>query len=205
MMRPVRHVLSPDSPLEWRVLLLGRAPIWRMGLRSLLENDFEIIETGEADAIIVAPDTTLEEGRLMLEQSPQAALIALVDSPVQVQHWRALEPDGFAALPPDADAETLASAIRAAMLGLIVLAPEFSDAVNITPPLLEPFQEHLTPRELEVLALMSDGLSNKIIARRLGIGESTVKFHVSAIISKLRASSRTDAVSRGLRAGLVAL
>jgi DNA-binding NarL/FixJ family response regulator len=196
--------MSTGSPLEWRVLLLGQAPIWRMGLRSLLESDFEVIEFGEADAIVVSADTSLDEVQRALELSPQAALVALVDDAAQMRSWRALEPYGFAALPSNADAETLQSAIRAASLGLIVLAPVFGEALGAV-PVLEPLEESLTPRELEVLALMSDGLSNKVIARQLGISESTVKFHVSAIIAKLRASSRTDAVSRGLRAGLIAL
>jgi DNA-binding NarL/FixJ family response regulator len=65
--------------------------------------------------------------------------------------------------------------------------------------------EPLTARETEVLELLSQGLSNKLIARRLNISEHTVKFHVSSIYTKLDASSRTDAVSRGARLGLITL
>jgi len=65
--------------------------------------------------------------------------------------------------------------------------------------------EPLTPRELEVLALMAEGLSNKRIATRLGISDQTVKFHVASIGGKLNAVNRTDAVRRGLRRGLIAL
>ncbi len=200
----IRGVRTPAA-LELRVLLLGRAPIWRMGLRTLLEGVFAVVESGDADAIIVTNDTALEDAQLALEQSSRAALIILVDEAAQVQRFRTLESGGFAALPSDADIEMLQSAIRAAATGLIVLAPEFAETSSITNTVLELITEHLTPRELEVLALMSDGLSNKAIARQLEIGESTVKFHVSAIIAKLRASSRTDAVGRGLRAGLIAL
>ena len=63
----------------------------------------------------------------------------------------------------------------------------------------------LTPRELEVLQLLSDGLSNKSVAERLGISDQTVKFHVASISSKLGASNRTDAVRLGLRRGLINL
>lgn len=63
----------------------------------------------------------------------------------------------------------------------------------------------LTPRELEVLRLMADGASNKIIAHRLGISGHTVKFHVTSILSKLHAGSRTEAVTLGVRQGLVYL
>ena len=69
----------------------------------------------------------------------------------------------------------------------------------------EPADEPLTPRELEVLALMAEGLSNKRIAARLGISDQTVKFHVASIGGKLNAVNRTDAVRRGLRRGLIAL
>ena len=65
--------------------------------------------------------------------------------------------------------------------------------------------EALTTREREVLELLSRGLPNKLIARRLQISEHTVKFHVSSIYAKLGASSRTDAVSRGVRRGLITL
>jgi len=65
--------------------------------------------------------------------------------------------------------------------------------------------ERLTPREVDVLALMADGLSNKLIAERLGISDQTVKFHVASVCGKLDALNRTDAVRRGLQRGLIAL
>jgi DNA-binding NarL/FixJ family response regulator len=63
--------------------------------------------------------------------------------------------------------------------------------------------EAFTPREIEVLRLLADGLVNKEIADRLGISEHTAKFHVASILGKLQASSRTDAVAQGLRRGLI--
>lgn len=65
--------------------------------------------------------------------------------------------------------------------------------------------EALTPRELEVLEVLAQGLSNRAIAARLAISEHTVKFHVSSIFAKLGAENRTDAVRRGVRLGLIAL
>ena len=67
-----------------------------------------------------------------------------------------------------------------------------------------PFEE-LTPREIEVLELLAEGLPNKAIAARLGISDQTVKFHVGAICGKLGAANRTDAVRRAIRRGLVSL
>jgi DNA-binding NarL/FixJ family response regulator len=66
-------------------------------------------------------------------------------------------------------------------------------------------QEALTPREVEVLELLAEGLPNKSIAERLGISDQTVKFHVASILGKLGASNRTDAVRRALRRGLISV
>ena len=68
-----------------------------------------------------------------------------------------------------------------------------------------PADETLTPRELDVLSKLAEGLSNKAIADALGISDQTVKFHVAAIIAKLGATNRTDAVRRAIRRGLVAI
>ncbi|HXF26085.1 MAG TPA: response regulator transcription factor, partial [Bryobacteraceae bacterium] len=65
--------------------------------------------------------------------------------------------------------------------------------------------EPLTPREIEVLKMLAEGLSNKLIAVDLGISEHTVKFHVNSILGKLNAGSRTEAVTTGIRRGLVIL
>jgi DNA-binding NarL/FixJ family response regulator len=66
-----------------------------------------------------------------------------------------------------------------------------------------PSSEPLTPREIEVLELLAEGLANKAIAARLGISDQTVKFHVSSICGKLPAANRTDAVRRAIRRGLI--
>ena len=68
-----------------------------------------------------------------------------------------------------------------------------------------PLEEHLTPRELEVLDVLAQGLSNRAIAARLQISEHTVKFHISSIFAKLGAENRTDAVRLGVRRGLITL
>jgi len=80
-----------------------------------------------------------------------------------------------------------------------------ADALIIANPQVEAAAEQLTPRELEVLELLAEGLSNSAIATRLSISEHTVKFHVSSICGKLGADNRTDAVRRGVRLGLITL
>jgi DNA-binding NarL/FixJ family response regulator len=109
-------------------------------------------------------------------------------------------------LPRDTSAERLVAALRAAAERLIVF-----DA-SVALPLLgtrdqtpAPLLEELTPRELEVLRLLAEGLANKAIAHHLGISEHTVKFHVNAVMSKLGAQSRTEAVVRATRLGLILL
>jgi two-component system, NarL family, response regulator YdfI len=103
-------------------------------------------------------------------------------------------------------AARLAAAIRAVAAGLVVL-DEHAAGIG-SPSELEPRDEPkridaLTPRETEVLQLLAEGLPNKAIAGTLGISEHTVKFHLSAIFGKLGATSRTEAVTIGIRQGLV--
>src|SRR5262245_20913834 len=82
----------------------------------------------------------------------------------------------------------------------IIVSPEPPD-VDVDPALVEP----LTPREIQVLELLAEGLPNKAIADRLKISDQTVKFHVSSISAKLGAANRTDAVRRAVRRGLITL
>ena len=100
-------------------------------------------------------------------------------------------------------AAELAEAIRAAHAGRSTLAPEATAAlIHAATRPAEPDYE-LTPRELEVLALMVQGLSNPDIAAELVVSRSTVKFHVSSILSKLGVESRTEAVAMALKQNLV--
>ena len=97
-----------------------------------------------------------------------------------------------------AEADTLTEARRLGDVdGYLVAAATTSQDETVVEP--------LTSRELEVLAPLADGLSNKAIAARLGISDETVKFHLSAIFGKLGASNRTDAVRQALRRGIVEL
>jgi DNA-binding NarL/FixJ family response regulator len=112
-------------------------------------------------------------------------------------------------LPYGVSEDELAAATKAVASGLVALSPEFAEMISSTfsqADAREEFEvplEPLTPREQEVLAMLSEGLLNKEIASRLQISEHTVKFHISSIMSKLGASSRTEAVTRGIRRGLV--
>jgi DNA-binding NarL/FixJ family response regulator len=107
-------------------------------------------------------------------------------------------------------AEEMAAAIRAAAEGLIVLHPSLIDTLvqpwaAALPGDAQAPEEPLTAREREVLQLLAQGLANKQIAQRLTISEHTVKFHVGEVMAKLGAASRTEAVTRAARRGLLVL
>ena len=104
-------------------------------------------------------------------------------------------------LQTDASPEQIVQAIKSVASGLMI----FDSALVPQRPDQDRLAEPLTPRESEVLRLLADGLGNKEIAMRLGISEHTIKFHIRSILGKLGASSRTEAVSRGLRSGLIEL
>src|SRR5262249_30831867 len=114
-------------------------------------------------------------------------------------------------LPPASHNEIIA-AIKAVATGLVVVTPHLLATLLHEAPLADDLfkaigagRARLTRRELEVLAAMADGASNKAIARRLGISFHTAKFHVAAILAKLDADSRTEAVAKAAQLGLVML
>jgi DNA-binding NarL/FixJ family response regulator len=115
-----------------------------------------------------------------------------------------------AVLPRDATSATLGSAIALTGLGLRLLPDSTLDHLRSltdeeTVPASDDGTPSLTPREREVLLAMADGASNKVIARRLGISFHTAKFHVASILAKLDADTRTEALARAARLGLVML
>lgn len=118
------------------------------------------------------------------------------------------DPRVAALLPRDAAPALLQAALQAVAAGLVVrmpgaIAPSFApaaeDEARTAPHAL------LTPRELEILAVVGEGLSNKQVARRLGISAHTVKFHLEAVFAKLGVGRRAEAVAKGLRHGLIEL
>jgi DNA-binding NarL/FixJ family response regulator len=104
-----------------------------------------------------------------------------------------------------ADPALLAAAIHAVGRGLAVLDPALAPGLFTIDPGSAAPAEALTPREMDVLRLLAEGLPNKVIAQRLEISEHTVKFHVNALLGKLNAQSRTEAVVRATRMGLILL
>jgi NarL family two-component system response regulator YdfI len=125
---------------------------------------------------------------------------------------RALRMGARAVLPAELPRSQLLAALEAVSHGFVVAMPVAAETIIIpsetSAPVtngIEELLEPLTPRELEVLRMVARGLANKEIAARLSISEHTVKFHVAAILGKLGAASRTEAVALGIRYGLVLL
>ena len=208
-----------------RVFVVAPTPMMRVGLRTILTTE-EMQVVGEAampaelatvlsgiDVVVVAEEESLEGLQRAVTEIGLPALVVLSNSNNRLLAMlNALSPHGWGVVPPDASTAQLQAAVAAAAQGLITLpttlvdqlleqrtAIEISDIDNALP------DEALTTREREILELVSRGLPNKLIARRLHISEHTVKFHVSSIYAKLGATSRTDAVSRGVRRGLITL
>ena len=131
-------------------------------------------------------------------------IVALLPDPAQANEAWSAGARGL--LLRDVDASTLLATLRAVYEGLTVFAPELSTTrpavLNREPGLLV---EELTPRELEVLQLLAEGLPNKSITQKLSISEHTVKFHVNVVLGKIGAQSRTEAVIRATRLGLILL
>lgn len=136
-------------------------------------------------------------------QSPPVILI--LPDPRDAWTARARRGGVRAVLRADATAEELAAVITAVVAGLVVLHPDALRAASTVSALETTDHRELTPRELEILAMMAEGLSNHVIAGRLGISRDTVKFHVASILAKLGAASRTEAVMIAVRSGFVAL
>jgi DNA-binding NarL/FixJ family response regulator len=161
--------------------------------------------------IAVMDDPTHEQLEQWKEARNKPPLLVLLHAGDRKNAIRALDAGATAILDRPAVRKKIIAAITAAAGGLVVLEPQHLGLIEDTPRAVEPLEDdgpgpvRLTPRELEVLAAMADGASNKAIARRLNISFSTVKFHVAAILAKLDADSRTEAVMKAAQSGLVML
>jgi NarL family two-component system response regulator YdfI len=198
-----------------RVLVLAPSPVARAGLESLLRGigTVEVIgsvanwteHAGEDPDVVLAEWENGDEISVEIADGvPEAAWVLMADDPGLSGVAEALRAGVRAVLPRHSSASQIVAAIEAAAAGFVVLQPDDLDGLLVNPrpaSLAEP----LTPREVEVLAMLAEGQSNKSIAHRLGISEHTVKFHVTSIMGKLNAGSRTEAVTQGIRRGVIML
>ena len=202
-----------------RVFVVAPTPFARAGLRSILESaevGAEVLVVGEADSVVelvppgadvvvVAGDDPLEEAARAVAEEGTQAILLLSEDDRSVPVLREFAPRGWGVVSPDATPEELSAAIGAVIQGLVVLPRALTGRLLRGQEVVEEPAEPLTAREREVLGLLGQGLSNKMIAWDLRISEHTVKFHVSSIYAKLGAASRTEAIGLGARLGLISL
>ena len=159
----------------------------------------------ELDVIIIDSDSIRD---LSLGPIPEAAIVLLSEVHDARSIARLLRVGVRAILSRESDPDDVLSAIHAVYDGLVLLntaTAESLAAVYVDQPLEgeDEVSEEITSRETQVLRMLAEGLANKEIAARLGISEHTVKFHISSILDKLGASTRTEAVTLGIRRGLI--
>jgi two-component system, NarL family, response regulator YdfI len=203
-----------------RVVIAASSAVVRAGLESLLATApmFQVVgsfsidmaaaqlEDLEADVILLDVESISDESMSLVIESGAVpvsfARVILTD----VENFAVIGHSGVRAiLPRDAGSEEIVAAVQAAATGLIALHP---DAFNYLlrsgeRPELTFSDPILTPREIEILRMIAEGLGNKEIASKLSISDHTVKFHISSIFAKLGAANRAEAVTLGIRQGLV--
>lgn len=201
-----------DADRAIKVMIVDDHAVVRSGLSAFLLafDDLEHVgdATGGADAvgkcIALRPDVVLmdlvmpdvdgaEATRRIKEACPEVQVIALTSYKEDDLVQGALKAGALSYLLKNVSADELAGAIRAAYAGRSTLAPEAAE-VLIKAATESPEEDGLTRRELEILELMVTGLSNPDIAEKLFVSRSTIKFHVSNILMKLGAATRTEAV-----------
>jgi DNA-binding NarL/FixJ family response regulator len=193
---PELHIIAQSAPAgDLSALLAVYQPqvvLWDMGWNVAQELDAlaDVVQSGSAPE----PDGYADTVRIVALVAGETGARTLWDAGVRAILLRS------SPLP------RLVTAVCAAAEGLMVVDEQLPALFARLSPLDDqPLEEPLTPRELEVLQLLAQGMANKTIARTLTISEHTVKFHVNSILAKLGAQSRTDAVVRASRAGLVIL
>jgi DNA-binding NarL/FixJ family response regulator len=211
----------------FRVFVVSPLPAVRAGLRALLGVAEDCQVVGEAenlaaanrqstelfpDVVIadVGPDLDLGQSGVFDPDGPRPGLVVLGPAVADQRLPSELEGRAWAYVPQAAGGEQLVAAVRAVANGLVAIDPGLGGhllgrtGVTVDHAVTAEGEE-LTDREHQVLQLVAQGLANKQIAARLSISEHTVKFHVAAVLAKLGAGSRTEAVHLGARRGLLAL
>jgi NarL family two-component system response regulator LiaR len=205
-----------------RVMLVDDHTMVRRGLATFLMvfDDFKLVGEAESGEVAiqqcaeVLPDVVLMDmvmpdmdgataTRAIRRQFPQVQVIALTSFKEGELIKNALEAGAIGYLLKDVSADDLARAIRSAHAGRATLSPEAAQALVETANQPPTPGLDLTEREREVLTLMIEGLNNTQIAGRLSVSPSTIKSHVSNILSKLGVASRTEAVTLALRNRIV--
>lgn len=192
-----------DSAVVRRGLseILGASAELRV-VGSTAPGDARTLDAERVDVVVEdVPDDASVEG-VLAGVPPGVPLLALVGRPERAREL--VRGGAQGALRRDASGERLTAASLAVASGLYAFDPE-TFAPFLTPGAVNPEAGPLTAREREVLELVANGLSNRLIGKALGVSEHTVKFHVASLLEKLGADTRADAVARAARRGLLTL
>jgi two-component system, NarL family, response regulator YdfI len=205
------------DPPPTRVLVVADSDVTAARLEAVLRANRRVV-TGapgalgrlieEHDPAVVVLASTAGRALAILdaaaEATPMPPVVLLVDDTRAAWTAGARRAGVRAVLDSHADADVISAALTAALAGLVTLHPDvFRAPARAT--VLEDTERALTLREVEILEMLAEGWSNQAIARRLRISTYTVKFHVASILAKLGAGSRTEAVTLGVRRGLISL
>ena len=203
-----------------RIAVVATFAVRRAGLESIIRSHAEFHLAGsfgtlaslvsfarstELDVIVIDSDSIHD---LLRELTSDAAIVLLAEVSDARSIARLLRSGVRAILSRESAADDVLSAISAAYDGLVLLSTATADRLagvfgDQLAEVDDELSEEITSRETEVLRMLAEGLVNKDIAARLGISEHTVKFHISSILDKLGASTRTEAVTLGIRRGLI--
>jgi two-component system, NarL family, response regulator YdfI len=207
-----------------RVMVVATSAVVRAGLSAVVSSNSQLTVVGSAsDLDIVAeveelqPDVALLdlgsnvqpsiwEKLLLIQEQQYPVGFLLIAEELESINLEAAFRCGVRGILPDESTESeIIAAIIAIADNLVVLHPDFLELLPIREKVAFTPVQTLTPREIEVLEMLGSGLGNKAIAKNLHISEHTVKFHISSIFQKLSVASRTEAVTVGVRLGLIML
>ena len=213
-----------NSPI-YTVIVIAVSPVIRMGLSAMLDDNSKltVVKSGSdidslTDEIIeLRPDIVLLDWNssdfesISLSQQFFSATIILLNELEDIDFGAILNAGVKGILLQTSSESEIIAAVKAVASGLVVLHPEIIDNLQLQKS--ANFQQQadiksiqtLTPREIEILQMLTPGLSNKVIAKQLNISDHTVKFRISSIFQKLNVSTRTEAVAVGVRLGLIML
>lgn len=207
-----------------RVMVVATSAVVRAGLSAVVSSSSQMTVVGSASDVDILeevgqfqPDVVLldlgsnlqssiwEKLLLIQEQQYPVGLLVIAEELESIDLEAAIRSGVRGLLPGESTESEIVAAVIAIADNLIVLHPDFLELLPIREKVAATSVQTLTPREIDVLEMLGSGLGNKAIAKHLQISEHTVKFHLSSIFQKLGVSTRTEAVTVGVRLGLIML
>jgi two-component system, NarL family, response regulator YdfI len=195
------------------VAVLADNPAFQVIGSFSVDKAFAQLEDLQPDVVLLDIDSPVDDAMSIalesLGEPPSATLVILTDDVEKFWAADAVRSGVRAILPREAKPEEIFAAIQATIAGLVVIHPDALESLLSTDPEkqseFDSSDQILTPREIEVLRMIAEGMGNKEIASKLGISDHTVKFHISSTFAKLGAANRAEAVTLGIRRGLIML